>query len=335
MQLQKLLYAKAFKRLLHKLVKGEKVDKTDVILCQMLLTNSRLSYRELAEKLNLSVTAVHNRIQSLIEMDIIRKFTAKLTLNAKNGISILIFGTSKTKLIRDLNPKLEKHGSIYWLAIGGGNVLYIGAYLKNIADLDTLVHFVKEAAEMPEPTVGITVSPIPPLLRMGANPETKLCELDYKIIRSLKNDSRKATSVVAEELGVSAKTVRHRLARMVKNYLVQFSIDWYPDSSNDIIGAFHVQVKPDARPNAPNVILQKLLSEHALLLGIQQHTKLIPVSHVDSDCKRTPRDPRKLGAGTSGASSSSKHHLHRLHIQDMGRRRPVASGMSFFLTLHS
>ena len=256
MQLQKLLYAKAFKRLLHKLVKGEKVDKTDVILCQMLLTNSRLSYRDLAEKLNLSVTAVHNRIQSLIEMDIIRKFTAKLTLNAKNGISILIFGTSKTKLIRDLNPKLEKHGSIYWLAIGGGNVLYIGAYLKNIADLDTLVHFVKEAAEMPEPTVGITVSPIPPLLRMGANPETKLCELDYKIIRSLKDDSRKATSVVAEELGVSAKTVRHRLARMVKNYLVQFSIDWYPDSSNDIIGAFHVQVKPDARPNAPDVILQ-------------------------------------------------------------------------------
>ncbi len=223
----------------------------------MLLTNSRLSYRELAEKLNLSVTAVHNRIQSLIETDIIRKFNAKLSLIAKNGISILIFGTSKTNSVRDLNPKLEKHGSIYWLALGGGNILYIGAYLKNIAELDSLAHYVKEAAEIPELTVGITVSPIPPFMKVGVNPETKLCELDYKIIRSLKDDSRKATSVIAEELGVSAKTVRHRLARMVKNYLVQFSIDWYPDASNDIIGAFHVQVKPDAPPNAPDVILQK------------------------------------------------------------------------------
>lgn len=236
---------------------GETVDKTDVILCQLLLANSRLSYRELAEKLNLSVTAVHNRIQSLIEMGIIRKFNAKLSLIAKNGIHILIFGTSKTNSIRDLNPKLEKHGSIYWLALGGGNVLYIGAYLKNIAELEPLVRFIREAAEMPEPTVGITVSPIPSWILKSANPETKLCELDYKIIRSLKDDSRKATSVVAEELGVSAKTIRRRLTRMINNYLIQFSIDWYPDASNDIMSVFHVQLKPDADHNAPNIIWQK------------------------------------------------------------------------------
>jgi hypothetical protein len=123
--------------------------------------------------------------------------------------------------------------------------------------LDTLVHFVKEAAEMPEPTVGLTVSPMPPFLLKGIDLQTKLCELDYKIVCSLKDDSRKPTSVVAEELGVSAKTVRRRLTRMVNNFLVMFSIDWYPDASNDIISAFHVQLKPDAAPNAPNIIWQK------------------------------------------------------------------------------
>ncbi len=135
--------------------------------------------------------------------------------------------------------------------------MYIGAYLKNIGELEQLVRFVKEAAEMPEPTVGLAVSPVPLNMIMGFNPDTKLCELDYKIIRSLKDDSRKATSVVAEELGVSAKTVRRRLARMVKNFLVMLSIDWYPDASNDIISAFHVQLKPDADPNTPNMICQK------------------------------------------------------------------------------
>ena len=68
---------------------GETVDKTDVILCQLLLADSRLSYRKLAEKLNLSVTAVHNRIQSLIEMGIIRKFNAKLSLRSEEHTSEL------------------------------------------------------------------------------------------------------------------------------------------------------------------------------------------------------------------------------------------------------
>ena len=233
------------------------MDKTDVILCQLLLVNSRLSYRELGEKLNLSVTAVHNRIQSLIQLGVIRKFTAKLSLFAKNGIHISVFGFSKANSIRDLNPKLEKNGSIYWLAIGGGNMFYVGAYLKNIAELEGLVRFIKETAQMPEPTVGITVSPIPPFMKISTHPETKLCELDYKIVRSLKDNSRKPTSEIAKELCVSAKTVRRRLNRMINNYLVSLSMDWYPDASNDIISAFHVQLKPEADPNTANVIWQK------------------------------------------------------------------------------
>ena len=232
------------------------MDKTDVILCQLLLSNSRLSYRELAEKLDLSVTAVHNRIQSLIELGIIRKFTAKQSIYAQNAIHIFIYGNSKTNSIRDLSSKLQKHGSIYWLSVGGGNVLYIGAYLKNIGELEPLARFVKEYAEMPEPTVGITFSPIPPFLK-NAKFDSALCDLDYKIIRSLKDDSRKATSFIAEELGVSAKTISRRLTRMIKNYLIEFSIEWYPDASNDIISAFHIHLKPDANPNTPNVIIQK------------------------------------------------------------------------------
>jgi len=70
------------------------MDKIDVILCQLLLANSRLSYRELAEKLDLSVTAVHNRIQSLIDIGIVRKFTAGLIIFAQNAIHVFIFGSS-------------------------------------------------------------------------------------------------------------------------------------------------------------------------------------------------------------------------------------------------
>ena len=268
---------------------GVTLDKTDVILCQLLLANSRISYRELGEKLNLSVTAIHNRIQSLIELGIIRKFTAKLSLFAKGGTHVFIFGSSKTNQIRDLNAKLAENGSIYWLAIGGGNVLYIGAYLRHIGELEPLVRFIKEAAQMPEPTVGITTTPLPPFFK-DINPEVKLCELDYKIVRSLKDDSRKATSIIAEEVGVSAKTVSRRLNRMIKNYLVTLSIDWYPDASNDIISAFHVQLKPDANPNTMNAIWQKHYPNALFYWGFSN----IPNTYIFLTWTPTSKELREL-----------------------------------------
>jgi DNA-binding Lrp family transcriptional regulator len=234
------------------------LDKTDLILCQLLLANSRMSYRELAEKLDLSITAIHNRIQSLIDAGIIRKFTTSLSIFAQNAIHVFIYGNSKTKSITSLKTKMENHGSIYWLAVAGGNFLYIAAYLKSLTEMEALVRFVKENAEILEPTVGLTGFPFPPLLKnVKIDSKNKLCELDYKIIRSLKDDSRKPVSVVAEELGISTKTVRRRLSMMIKNFLIQFSIEWYPDASNDIISIFHVSIKSDATPNAANLILQK------------------------------------------------------------------------------
>ncbi len=226
-----------------------------MILCQLLLANSRLSYRELAEKMDLSVTAVHNRIQTLMDIGIIRKFTAGLSILAQNAIHILIYGSSKTNSITNLTPKIAKQGSIYWLAVAGGNILYVGACIRNIAELNDLVRFVKENAEMPELTVGITISPIPSNIKV-MDIQTKLCELDYKIVRSLKDDSRKAVSDIAQEIGVSAKTVRRRLAYMTKNFLIQLSIDWYPDASNDIMSVFHVTLKNDANPQTADLILQ-------------------------------------------------------------------------------
>jgi DNA-binding Lrp family transcriptional regulator len=157
------------------------MDKTDIVLCQLLLGNSRRSYRELADTLNLSVTTVHKRIQDLIELGIIRKFTAKLSLFQLGAVHVLVFGSSKLSSVQDLLGKLESNGLVYWLAVGGGNYLYIGAYLQNIGQLEGLVNFVKETAEIPEPTVGLTTFP---MLR-GVVPDLEkrtLYPLDYQFV---------------------------------------------------------------------------------------------------------------------------------------------------------
>lgn len=230
------------------------MDKTDVTLCQLLLYNSRLSYRELADKLNISVTAVHSRIQSLIKRGIIRRFSARINIRVLNVITVLIFGLSKAYAVHELSEKFMKHGSIYWLAIGGGNFIHIGAYLRNVNELGEFTNYVKETARLDELTLGIASTSFPSNIY---HPTAKLSDLDYQIIRALKDNSRKSTLDIAEELGVSAKTIRRRLNRMINLGLVELSIDWYPDASNDIITLLHLYLKPGMDKNVVVRTLQK------------------------------------------------------------------------------
>ena len=70
--------------------------------------------------------------------------------------------------------------------------------------------------------------------------------MDYKVINSLRDDSRKAIADIANELGVSAKTVRRRLNRMIEHNLIELTVEWYPDKSNDITTLMDIRLKPDS-----------------------------------------------------------------------------------------
>ena len=227
-------------------------------LIMLLLANSRRSYADLAEELDLSVNAVHKRIQQLIEAGVIRKFTAKVSLLGSNAIVVFVSGISQMNSFQELPAKLKTHGSIYWLAEGGGKFLYIGACLKSINEIVDLVSYVKKEAGIPEPTVGILASAQFQVAGNFKLADLSLCDLDYRIIRSLKDDSRKPISSVATELGVSSKTIRRRINRMIKNSLIEFGLEWYPDKSNDIITILDLHLKPEADISVvPYQILRK------------------------------------------------------------------------------
>jgi hypothetical protein len=129
-----------------------------------------------------------------------------------------------------------------------------------LSELPELIGYVKKEAEIPDPKVGI-------MANANFQPSSKLkpadlilCDLDYHIIQSLKDNSRKAVSDMALELGVSAKTVRRRLNRMTKNNLIELSLEWYPDKSNDIITLLDLRLKLDAELN---VVPFQILKRHA------------------------------------------------------------------------
>lgn len=211
------------------------MDNTDIKLCLFLMSNSRTPYHELAGRLGLSINAVHRRIRTMVEAGIIRTFTPRASLVSLKAITVWVFGRSGSDIPGEAHLHLKNNDSTYWVANSGGGYIYVGGYLRDLSELDSYVSFVRKEAAMDEPTIGILSQPT-------SHPNESLHPLDYQILSSLHKDSRKSVTDVASEVRASAKTVHRRLERMIENGLADFSIEWYPDVSNDIVSICHVEV---------------------------------------------------------------------------------------------
>jgi DNA-binding Lrp family transcriptional regulator len=220
------------------------MDEVDVGLSLLLLQDSRKTYRELADALGLSVNAVFKRIQKMIDDGVTRGFTANLNLSSLGAFNVVIFGHAAPGGFDKAKRDLQSDENTYWVGLAGGSEIYVGGYLRSLDELDSYVEHVQSATEMPSPEVGIVA------VDSGQQPTYKdkpaLTRLDYRIVHALSQDSRRALTDIAEDLGVSVKTVRRRLDEMTESNMLDFSIRWYPEASNDIISIFQLRVKPNA-----------------------------------------------------------------------------------------
>lgn len=230
------------------------MDKIDFTICMMLVRNSRIPYRELAELFNMSVNSIHKRIKSMVELQIIEKFVTHLSFYAFDPIPLnfVLFGTSKTKNPKDLLEKLGKNENIYNVSYHSGNLFVIHAHLRDSSKLDPLVSFVRQVGQIPKLKVGLHSVPSPSTSRESKN--VQYSKLDFFIINSLKDNSRKTVADIAEEVETSTKTVRRHLNRLIEENLVDFSINWYPDKGSETIAMVILDLEPNAIINKTKFI---------------------------------------------------------------------------------
>ncbi len=272
------------------------MDRTDIALCKLLLANSRIPIRELADKLNLSIAAVHGRIQGLREAGIIKAFTARISLITLGATLALIWGPSSAASNEELIARLKKDDHIYWVSFGGAGVVYVGTYLKSPTELDRVVSYVAKEAEIATPTVGI--------LPMGSGlPEDPVLDhLDCRILRALHRDARMSVADVAEGLGVSAKTVGRRVGRMIREGSADLSMEWYPDVGNDVITMWQLDLRSAAE------------REQALALLVNRYEPNLLFTMLFSNL------PRSLTVGTW---TGSMKELRDLQTR-LGKEAPFA-----------
>jgi DNA-binding Lrp family transcriptional regulator len=187
------------------------MDETDIIILKKLMENSRVTYRELAEILGISASSTHKRINKLVDDEIIQRFTTRPSALALKYLLILIYGISNAKSLEAVSQELGQHESVDNVAIATGKMLYISGILRDISELQEFSSFATNTAQISEPTVGIINVPY------ITTPEP-LTTIDYKILKTLNNDARKPVTDIADDVGLSAKTVKKRLEIMGYSY---------------------------------------------------------------------------------------------------------------------
>lgn len=221
------------------------MDETDIRLCQMLFTNSRIPIRELSDRLNISIQATHRRIQILKEEGLIHRFKASLSIGYLHAVRVLVEGISQGNP-DDVEKALRKNDLVHSVFIGEGQPhFFLECIIQDIKDLDSLVEYLRKKVEIPNPNVLLDSQ-----IRFGEKildtrykGPSELSRLDYQIINALYEDARLSIGDIAEKCDASARTVKRHLDRLMEKGAIDFSIDWRPGYASGLTAMLAVILK--------------------------------------------------------------------------------------------
>jgi DNA-binding Lrp family transcriptional regulator len=189
-------------------------------------------------------------VENLREKGVIKGWTASISVSYLEAIPVAIWGRSQTTSIKKILDGLGECDLTRRVVVAGGNYVYVVGQLRKTAELDRYAEFVREKAEILEPTIGIysldprlmpdfTVDGVGKTKQGGA----RLTPLDLRIISSLSGNARRPVADVARDVGASTKTVRRHLERMLSNGSVELHARQDAPSGGDMLYLMHLNLR--------------------------------------------------------------------------------------------
>ena len=219
---------------------SEEMDDTDKKLLQLISEDPRIPLKELAKRLGISRQTISRRVQVLERLGTFKCIKAKISYGYYGDLTFpVVWGISKTASIDETLDRLGENESTFAAAVLGGGVLLVFGCLREASELERYVGSVRRVADMPGVTVGLLS------YHDGVNFDCwsegatlsrscrQLSSLDLRIIASLHDDPRKPPKMIADAVGVSARTVRRHIERMRLEGSLDFRIpvDFPPGES--------------------------------------------------------------------------------------------------------
>ena len=238
------------------------MDELDFIITNVLEDDPRASYREMAEKSGLSVNSVHKRVQYLLDVGNIIGFFAVLGPAAEKYVIATALGRTRTNDLEGTIGRIGEDEHTSQVIVATNDYIYPQWYMRDISELYYFMAFARDFAEIYSPKF-VFRTPQPPPVH-GA---VRLSGLDYRIINSLRHDARKPEKQVAEELGVTPKTVHRHLERMRQEGSVILLTQFRANATPDIFSLIHMRISRSADRRELSAYLEETYKPH--LLGVQ------------------------------------------------------------------
>ena len=119
----------------------ERIDENDLRIIEMLTKNARISLREIAVVVNLSPSSIRNRMERLVNLGVIKKYTLDLD-SRKLGfeVQVVVLITSTPGESDSLYYKLSKYSEITNVLRTSGPASFI--CMVQVQDIPQLAQFI-------------------------------------------------------------------------------------------------------------------------------------------------------------------------------------------------
>jgi DNA-binding Lrp family transcriptional regulator len=201
------------------------MDKLDLKILSALGNYSRISYRKIGEKTGITTKSVKARVDKMIASGVIERFLVK--------VNPAIFGYGNVCMLQ-VRPSQASQDIANQLSLLGDIVVQC----QCVGGISIFVVAIKDGSEE---KVKLLVDSLRPaimkyrLVKQSYNSTEKLNRTDFGIIKCLLKDPRMKISDIAVRVDASAKTISRRLAKLVKNQVLEFSFICNPSAMKGYI----------------------------------------------------------------------------------------------------
>lgn len=123
------------------------LDGTDINILQVLLDNGRLSFRQIAERVKVSVPTVSNKVGNMENLGIIKGYSAKLDPEKLGGHSVLLSIKVRPSDVRKVSEKFKGITNVRQLFITSNGKLQL---VCTFSTQTAVNEFITNLSEIPE-----------------------------------------------------------------------------------------------------------------------------------------------------------------------------------------
>ena len=236
------------------------MDSLDIRVCRelfrdrtgpVLQSDFRKSYRSVARSLRVDEVTVRNRIKRFQQSGFLKGW--QLIVNPD------LLGVRFAQLWFDVRPPSAKDDLIRKLSLMHGVLAISDSYGSS---LTLILMYGSEISAKKEFELIARMSNTQSLVR--ANIPFPVCAIelthtDWKVIKAIQTDPRRSYSVISREVGMSQKTVKRRLQRMIEEGALFVIPSWNPKALDGAIIADLVVFysNPESRTDLDNRIVSQ------------------------------------------------------------------------------